>query len=603
MSNSKSQRTSILLSNLTIPVSGVNVRKRKVTNIESLSASILASGVLQNLIVIPSTEGEEKYEITAGKRRYLALCHLVDTGAITLDYRVPVLIDTSETATVASLVENFHKESMHYIDEYRSFSALNDEGLSVEEIALTVGVTKNSVIQRLALGDAAPELHEECLQGRMSIEQLKVLCQLENHEKQINVWFNTPEGWQRNPNQLRQKIRGEVIGLSHRWVKYIGLESYQENGGCLNIDLFDDKETSIANPELLSSLALSKLKMQAEKLDWAWCEVVLDGNYEYIREFKRTSVGEREMTEQESIVMDGWLDRQAELETLLESEPENGEELEAEYDEIEASIVAFNAQLLEWGDTKKIGGVYAYVDNYGQAVLIEGLVRKQDIAAIDPDAPSGVTTEKGLSGSLKEYLACARASVMQAEVIKNPRMGVILLCQSLVLEVFYSRAWSFKFLDIAYTSHSDALEKQGLEGMPSSQCVVALREKWQTRLPDESGLLEFLLGLEATEIDELLAFCSSFALKLHYANNHTNAQYAALTNLLGTDASSYWQPTADNYFKRLSKPLIIDSLSNAGVPVEDLNEDMKKKEMAALAGDRIKQNPTWLPEIIAPAKG
>lgn len=602
MLNSNAQRTSIPLSNLTLPVSGVNVRKSKPTHIESLAASILASGVLQNLIVIPSAE--EKYEITAGKRRYLALCHLVNTGAITLDYKVPVLIDSSESATVASLVENFHKETMHPIEEMRSFSALRDEGLSSDEIARTVGVTKSSVIKRLALGDAAPELHEECLQGRMSIEQLKVLCQLESHETQKNVWFNTPEGWQRNPNQLRQKIRGEVIGLSHRWVKFVGLENYKENGGGIHVDLFDDMESSIADPELLAALALSKLKVQAETLGWAWCEVVLDGNHEYIKEaFKRTSAIERAMTEQESIIMDGWLERQAELETVLESEPENGEELEAEYDEIEAGIVAFNAQLLEWGDTKKIGGVYAYVAHDGQAVHIEGLVRKQDMAAFDSDSPSGVTTEKGLSGSLKEYLACARASVMQAEVIKNPRMGVILLCQSLVLDVFYKSWSSFKFLNISHTSHSDVLDKQGLEDMSSSLCVVALREKWQTRLPDESGLLEFLLGLEATGIDELLAFCSSFALKLHYANDHTNAQYTALTNLLGTDASSYWQPTADNYFKRLSKPLIIDSLRYAGIDVEDLNEDMKKKEMAARAGDLIKQNPTWLPEIIAPAKG
>ena len=70
MSNTKPlppHRLVVALGELT--VSGSNVRKVTPRFIESLAASILASGLLQNLIVIPSPKegGGAKYEVSAGR--------------------------------------------------------------------------------------------------------------------------------------------------------------------------------------------------------------------------------------------------------------------------------------------------------------------------------------------------------------------------------------------------------------------------------------------------------------------------------------------------------------------------------------------------------
>jgi ParB family chromosome partitioning protein len=602
-----SERFTLSLSALSL--SDSNVRKVSPGYIENLAASIAAEGVIQNLVVIATKKKKGSlvsHAVVAGKRRYLALMHLLREGAITLDYEVPVLLKERNNATVVSLVENFHRELMHPIDEFKAFNTLANEGLSITEISLRLGVSNASVRQRLALGGASPELLEECLTDRLSLEQLKVLCQLESHERQNELWFSTPDGWQRNPQHLRDLIRGEVIKVSNKLVTFVGLDSYQDSGGGVSFDLFTpDTESVITNPELLSSLAMTKLTTLAEGLGWAWCEVVLDVDHERVREFKRTSPAAREMTEEEATTMDLWVVRLTELEDLLESgDSDNVEALQAEYNELDSVMDAFHAQLLEWGDIKKIGGVYTFVSPNGHANFYQGLLRKQDVAALESedDAVSGsvsVTTEKGMSGSLKEHLACVRASIIQAEIIKNPRIGVVLLCQNLVLTIFYRSFSSFNYLDISLTSQADALGKQGLEALPSSLTVAGMHDKWQARLPNEAELLDFLLSLDALELDELMAFCSSYALKLHFASIDANSRYAAVVNLLGTDVSCYWQATAENFFNRLNKPLIFDALNCAGVDTDGLTDKLKKSELAARAGDRIKQNPAWLPEILA----
>jgi ParB family transcriptional regulator, chromosome partitioning protein len=614
MSKNKSlsaHRLVVALGELTI--SETNVRKASPRFIESLAASILAKGLLQNLVVIPSSkEGVAKYEVSAGGRRYLAMMLLVETGKITLDYAVPVLLDTSENATVTSLTENFHREELHPIDEFRSFSTMKENGLSVDDIALWFGISNQAVIQRLALGAAAPELHDECLEGSMSLEQLKILCQLESHERQKAVWFDAPDEWSRRPDRLRNKIRGEVavVTVSHKLVKFVGIETYLENGGAVNNDLFEpDTESVIANPNLIQSLAVSKLTAMAEELGWSWVEIALERDWQRLQGFKRVYRANRDLTESEEATVELWDTRQSELENLLQSVKSGSDEentLSAEYDELNKVMAAFEERLLEWGDVKKIGGVYAYVETTGKAVFEEGLIRKEDFAKLRGDGDAnggkeeGLTPDTGISTSLKEYLASVRASVVQAEIVKNPRVGVVLLCHQLVMNTFF-KPWltPYKYLDVTLNTHTDALSKHGLEDLPSSEYLMALHDKLQGRLPSEEELLSFILELTSEELQGLTAYCVSYSLRLHLLGKEADSRYADLVNLLGIDVSSYWKPTTENYFMRLKKSQIISSLVDAGVDVEGLDENMKKGELAARAGDLIQSSPNWLPEGIA----
>jgi ParB family transcriptional regulator, chromosome partitioning protein len=589
-------------------LSDANVRKTSPSYIENLAASVLSDGVLQNLIVVPTKKKKGAavtYEIVAGKRRYLALVHLLNDGKIPPDYPVPVLLKERNNATVSSLVENFHREPMHPIDEFKAFSSLANEGLSVTEISLKLGVPITSVRQRLALGSASPELLDECLNNRMSLEQLKVMCQVDSHERQNEVWFNTPEGWHRNPPYLREIIRGEVVKVSHKLVAFIGLQNYQENGGSVNFDLFDDSESVINDPDLLSSLAVNKLTALVDSLGWSWYEVSLDADHDWVRGFKRIFPTDRDMTETEEATWNSWEERLIELQELLEYDEEeltgNGfenthEPQHTEYKELVAIMDAFQTGLKSWGNAKEYGGVYAYVDSQGEACFIEGLVRKQD--GNDPETDNSMVAEKGMPASLKEYLACVRSCIMQAEIVKNPRIGMALLCHSLVLGTFYRASSIYNFLDISVSSHSTALDKHDLGDIPSIDFLLALRDKWQARLPDEPELLTFLLTLECSEFDELMVFCSSYALTLHCCREDAQARYSLLTGLLGTNIANFWHPTATNFFSRINKTLIFDILNSAGINTNGLSDKMKKAELAVRAEALIKQNPDWLPDVL-----
>lgn len=73
-------------------VSDLNVRKSKASKSddESLQASILAHGIIQNLVALPCEEGV--YPVVSGGRRLTQLNALVDDGRIDADYLVPVKV-------------------------------------------------------------------------------------------------------------------------------------------------------------------------------------------------------------------------------------------------------------------------------------------------------------------------------------------------------------------------------------------------------------------------------------------------------------------------------------------------------------------------------
>lgn len=600
-------RLSLPLSALTLADS--NVRKVAPKEIASLADSILSEGVLQNLVVVTIKKKKGSvatYGVCAGKRRFLALNLLLNEGKITSDYDVPVLIKERDAATVASVIENLHRENMHPVDEFVAFKTLADEGLSISEIALRTGFPDRAVRQRLSLGSASPELLAECLSGRLNLEQLMVLCQVESHEKQNDYWFKTPDNYQRNAHNLRRLIKGEVVKLSHKLVQFVGLDEYKAQGGGIDYDLFEpDAESSITDYGLLESLAVAKLTALAEGLGWSWCEVAFDQDYNRVNSFKAVVPTVRDMTDDEAVQWDRWVGRHSEIEELIEA---GEDDYQAEYDEIESSMSVLQDSLLEWGEAKAIGGVYAYVNLDGEPEFVKGLVRKEDAVKF---AKAGSTDGKGgadsatvdvselsLSGSLKETLACVRASVIQAEIVKTPKIGLALLCHSLALTTFFRSYSSCNHYDITVKSHSEALDKQDLNALPSSTFISGEYQAWKGKLPDEPELLSYLLNLPDSELVKLLVFCSSFALKLHYCGIDNQARYSELVKLLDIPVADCWQPTADNFFNRLNKPLIHQVLADAGVGTEGLSDKMKKSEMAARAADLIKQNPAWLPEVL-----
>src|SRR5437763_1890401 len=93
--------------------------------IEELKASLLAHGLMQNLVVTEAGDGT--YRVIAGGRRLEALRALQAEAKLPQDYAVPCQVVPDEHALEMSLAENTVRLAMHPADQFEAFAALIDQ--------------------------------------------------------------------------------------------------------------------------------------------------------------------------------------------------------------------------------------------------------------------------------------------------------------------------------------------------------------------------------------------------------------------------------------------------------------------------------------------
>lgn len=123
---------------------------RRVFNEEALVdlvSSIREKGVLQPLLVRPSSEGKTAYEIIAGERRYRA-------SKIAGLNEVPVIIkDFDDKATLeVALIENLQREDLNPLEEADAYKRLLKEfNYTQDELSKVVGKSRSYVANMMRL--------------------------------------------------------------------------------------------------------------------------------------------------------------------------------------------------------------------------------------------------------------------------------------------------------------------------------------------------------------------------------------------------------------------------------------------------------------------
>ena len=87
---------------------------------DELKASILAHGLMQNLVVTDS--GDSFFLVVAGARRLAALNALQAEGKLPEDFAVPCQVVSDERALELSLAENTVRLAMHPADEFEALA-------------------------------------------------------------------------------------------------------------------------------------------------------------------------------------------------------------------------------------------------------------------------------------------------------------------------------------------------------------------------------------------------------------------------------------------------------------------------------------------------
>lgn len=248
-------------------------RKDRKADIDVLATSIASRGLLQNLCVVPNTDG--KFEVDAGGRRHLALKKLAKAGTIAKDFPIPCHVVAVEEGQEVSLIENVHRVTMDAMDEVQAYAALVASGSTADAVAQRFGVTRRHVDQRLALASLSPKIKAAWKRGDITLEAARAFCIIEDHRQQDAV-FRTMTKPVTNPASVRARLMDGRMRASDRLAVFVGIETYEAAGGKLLRDLFDDEAVFVDDPALMTKLAEDRLdasKAGILEQGWSWVDV------------------------------------------------------------------------------------------------------------------------------------------------------------------------------------------------------------------------------------------------------------------------------------------------------------------------------------------
>ena len=607
--------------------SPLNARRTAVkVGMEELKASLLAHGLMQNLVVTDTGDG--RFLVIAGGRRLEAIHSLQAEGKLPEDFAVPCQIVTEEHALEMSLAENTVRLAMHPADQFEAFAALIDQGESAADVASRFGVEESLVLKRMKLARVAPQLLAEYRSDGMTLECLMAFTVTDDHRRQLKV-FKSLQDWQKDdPSAIRAALTEKMIDASSKLARFVGLDAYTAAGGASRTDLFSE-EVYLEKPALLNRLAEKKLdgiRKELEAEGWNWIEINPERDYTLVNrctrlkprlidapteliDFKSRLDAELEQIEQalDDTESDAILDQQQAVSHQLD-----------EVEEKLAAFVGFNAE------HKALAGCFVSIGQDGTPFFDKGLVRpehrKQLAKLLTTDGGDGEPVKAKPKGQLPETLrrdlAADRLQVAQVEIARNPAIALDLLIFQVASQMLDERPC----VDGLAVEFNLPRAKPGSQEEPTA-ATRALEAIGQS-LPDgwrkpksEAARFEAFRSLSQEDKLQLLAYCMALTLKpkLGPSEGDEATAYDAALSLTAADVAAYWRPTRDNFLARIGRDqLLAVSREVLGEPwaqchsndkkallVDQLDRAFSNPEKSGRTQDQIEKLKRWLPAGMA----
>ncbi|HQS65167.1 MAG TPA: ParB/RepB/Spo0J family partition protein [Acidovorax defluvii] len=591
-----------------------NVRQSGGASIPELASSIARVGLLQNLTVTASSDGEH-YEVVAGKRRLAALKLLAKRHKIDKAHDVPCLLVPDASARTVSLAENVQREAMHPGEQFEAFAALVAEGRPIEDIAADFGVTPLVVQRRLKLANVSPRLLADYRADAVTLDQLMALAITDDHTAQEAAFYDVPE-WRRNPQALREHLtEREIDATRDALARFVGIEAYEAAGGGVRRDLFSDDSRGVflTDAALLETLARDKLAATAEtaRLDgWAWVEAVPRITSAELHGFQRARRDRRTPNKTEAKRIAKLQARQQAIDDKLNADDaedmaeEETSALYEENDKLGAEIEAIEQTLLVFAlEARAVAGVIVTVDHAGEIAIHRGLLREAEAKALraqegqdkqnrgggDAEGGAQTPTLPRISEKLARRLSAHRTAALQAEVARHPQVALVAVVHRFALRVVINIS----------ASPQDGLDAYApdVAHSPAAVQMREARQAWAERLPeDPAALFVELLALPQEELLSLLAVC--VAVTVGAVTPREDAMpAAALAQAVGLDMHAWWTPTAEGYFAHVSKAKTIEAVQVFAPEQAARLLTLKKNELAGEAG-RLAVGTGWLPVML-----
>ena len=145
------------------------------TSLNELSESIKSRGIIQPIIVRDSN-GNSKYEIIAGERRWLA----AQKAGL---HEVPIVVIEADDkkALEFGIVENVQRHDLNAIEEAEGYKRLIDEfSYDQEQVAKFIGKSRSHITNSLRLLSLPNEVIEFVKENKISPGHAKILVGLDN---------------------------------------------------------------------------------------------------------------------------------------------------------------------------------------------------------------------------------------------------------------------------------------------------------------------------------------------------------------------------------------------------------------------------------------
>lgn len=176
-------------------------------SLATLAASIRQLGLLQPVVV--RRRADDSFELVMGERRWRA------AGRAGLATIPAIIMETDDQGALErALVENLHRQDLNAIEEAAAYKQLlEDAGLTHEQLAERVGLSRPSVTNALRLLDLPDGIQSMVIRGRLSAGHARALLSLGEHPML---------------ERLAQRVAAE--GLSVRQAEELAKATKRESG-------------------------------------------------------------------------------------------------------------------------------------------------------------------------------------------------------------------------------------------------------------------------------------------------------------------------------------------------------------------------------------
>jgi ParB family chromosome partitioning protein len=414
-----------------------------------------------------------------------------------------------------------------------------------------------------------------------------------------------------NPDNIRRAILNGTVKANDAKARFVGRDAYVAAGGRIEGDLFaTEGDENWIDVDLIETLAARKLEAaaaelaQAEGLAFVTPIAATHVPYDLERQLHEFHAPARPLTEKETARVQELGCENDALVAQLEQELSEGS---AEAEAVEARLEAIERELEEIEDArhdidpalKAQIGTFVYIGGDGEPRVHTRLFSEKPV--IDPNAvpvgDAGNTGNTGnageqdtgpkLSATLIDELATQRRQILVAHIASDPGLAldltIFLMAQNVVFEQSH------------IPNHSTL--KSGAAGFPifgfrdegsmASQTIDDQRQRLDTSWAGHTTMTARFDSFRALD-DEARGAWVAFSIArtleptLNVAEGYrSNGFHDHLGRLLDIQVENWWRPTAENFFGRVKKTVMLDALEEIGGPIlRGRYKDAKKGDLA-----------------------